>query len=264
MMTIRRREALDRALDRMSAADPAAPRPEVLDDVARLLQSARLLPGAMVRSVAPAVAEDHLATLRRDRARAFVVVPTARRRGLRAGAVALLAGAVLLLGAGGAVAASSNALPGDALYGVKRAVERISLAMHRDPVGRAALHLQLAKTRLDEIQALIDAGRDPGGDVGDFEAELSAAEEDALNALALGKDADALLAHVQEMITKHLQTLRNVLAAAPPQAQDAINHAIQNAQTARDKIRRGRIEHAPATRGKPSSPGKSGGSPGRQ
>src|SRR5438093_2730108 len=142
MMRNRRREALDRLLDRLVSDTPGAGgEPEATGDLAPLLHPARVARAALVHMTPDGVAAEHLDTLRDDRARNIVVMPPERPRGTRIKRVALVAVAGLLVLAGGAVAASANTLPGDAIYGVKRAVERISLAMHRDPVGRSALHL---------------------------------------------------------------------------------------------------------------------------
>lgn len=71
------------------------------------------------------------------------------------------AGLVVVLGASGAVAASHDALPGQALYGVKEVSERLVLAAPL-PAGVAVdRHLAFADRRLDEAGALVDAGRDP-------------------------------------------------------------------------------------------------------
>jgi hypothetical protein len=55
--------------------------------------------------------------------------------------------------------ASENAMPGDALYGVKRSTERAQLALASSDVGRGALYLSFAQTRLAEARLL-------GGDLG--------------------------------------------------------------------------------------------------
>jgi hypothetical protein len=112
--------------------------------------------------------------------------------------------------------------------------------MHRDPVGRAALQLRFANTRLDEVQALLAAGEDAGAAIEGLEDALEGAEEEALHAVALGRDADALLAHVQEMIAKHIAVLTDVLAKVPDQAKDAIQKAIDNAEKAKSKVQHGK------------------------
>jgi uncharacterized protein DUF5667 len=255
---------LDRLLDRLAAGEE----PEATGDLAPFLHPARVARAAFVRSVPAEVAREHLAELRADRARNVVAMPVVRRSPLtRLAAVAVLGVMVLVLGAGSAIAASSGALPGDPLYGVKRTVERVSLAMHRDPVGRAALHLQFADTRLHEVSALVLAGKDPDDLIDDLEAELNGAEHDALDAVALGLDAEALLAHVREMIAKHISVLNGVLGKVPDQAKDAIQHAIDNANKAQENVQHGRgqdNDRKPETPGKPTdTPAKKPSTPSR-
>jgi hypothetical protein len=81
---------------------------------------------------------------RRIRARGAIVI------GVAAGAMAV----------SGISAASENASPGDALYGVKRSTERAQLAMAGSDVTRGQLSLDFARTRLAEAAAM------PGGDSG--------------------------------------------------------------------------------------------------
>ncbi|GEC20801.1 hypothetical protein PHY01_30840 [Pseudonocardia hydrocarbonoxydans] len=54
--------------------------------------------------------------------------------------------------------ASRNALPGDALYGVKRVAENTGLAFTFDDTERAQRHLAIATTRLDEVEQLVQLG----------------------------------------------------------------------------------------------------------
>lgn len=251
------RNELDRLLDRLGADDePGAPQ-----TLTPLLHQARVARAMLAGSVPAPVAREHLATLRVDRVRNLVIEPHVRRRGLRLTAVSLVAGVALLLGANGAVAASASALPGDALYGVKRAVERVSLAMHRDAAGRAGLHLKFAATRVSEVEALVASGGVASEALDGLSASLAGAEEEASEALALGQDSGALLAHVQEMISKHIAVLTDVLAKVPDQAKGAIQQAIDNAQNAKAKAQQG---HDKPSTGKPTTPpGKGGNAPGQ-
>jgi hypothetical protein len=77
-------------------------------------------------------------TARRARARGAILV------GVAAGAVAL----------SGISAASENAVPGDALYGMKRSTERAQLALASSDISRGQLFLDFARTRLAEASAL--------------------------------------------------------------------------------------------------------------
>ena len=253
MMGSRRRSNdLDRLLDRLNAGEE----PEATGDLSPYLHPARVARASLSRTVGDGVARSHISALREDRARQIVLVPPAGRYRLRVVAAGLVAVIVLVLGAGSAIAASDDALPGDALYGLKRAVERISLAMHRDSAERAALHLRFAQRRLDEIQLLVAAGENPSGTVDAFDSELNAAEQDAEQAIALGGDAEALLAHVQAMIDKHLLVLGPLLDKVPEQARNSIQRAIDNARNADQKAQHGRTENGEkgGAHGKPTSP----------
>jgi len=66
----------------------------------------------------------------------------------------------LVIVAGGVVATSASALPGDPLYSVKRAVESARLSLASGAAGRDALAAQFEQERIREIGALLDAGRE--------------------------------------------------------------------------------------------------------
>lgn len=75
--------------------------------------------------------------------------------GLRRLAAVLVIALFLALGSGaGLVAASSNTLPGDPLYGIKRLWEAIILALSPLTGQQDVLWQQIAETRLDEIERL--------------------------------------------------------------------------------------------------------------
>ncbi|WP_407664377.1 DUF5667 domain-containing protein [Micromonospora parastrephiae] len=77
-------------------------------------------------------------TARRARARAAILV------GVAAGAIAV----------SGISAASEDAVPGDALYGMKRSTERAQLALASSDISRGQLFLDFARTRLGEAAKL--------------------------------------------------------------------------------------------------------------
>src|SRR3989337_1713397 len=75
----------------------------------------------------------------------------------------------------GVAGAAAGSLPGDRLYGVKRGLEEVSLALSRTSAGDAGLLLGFAERRLAEAEALIEIGRDddlPAALAG-YERELS-------------------------------------------------------------------------------------------
>ncbi|WP_200308528.1 DUF5667 domain-containing protein [Streptomyces adelaidensis] len=77
-------------------------------------------------------------------------------KGLAAGglSVGVAAGAF-----GGVAAASSDALPGDSLYGLKRGIEDVKLTLTDDSDDRGRLYLDQASTRLSEARRLMERGR---------------------------------------------------------------------------------------------------------
>ncbi|WP_405600707.1 DUF5667 domain-containing protein [Streptomyces sp. NBC_01410] len=59
----------------------------------------------------------------------------------------------------GVAAASSDALPGDSLYGLKRGMEDFKLGLADDDSDRGELYLDQASTRLSEARRLMERGR---------------------------------------------------------------------------------------------------------
>ncbi|MGW0845085.1 DUF5667 domain-containing protein [Streptomyces sp. NPDC002787] len=83
---------------------------------------------------------------------------------------------------GGVAAASSDALPGDSLYGLKRGIEDVKLTLADDSDDRGRLYLDQASTRLGEARRLME--RDRGGQldhesVGEIRRALSGMRHDA-------------------------------------------------------------------------------------
>jgi hypothetical protein len=71
----------------------------------------------------------------------------------------------------GISAASENASPGDALYGVKRSTERAQLAMAGSDVSRGQLSLDFARTRLAEAAAMPGSAAGFGGVLDDMDTD---------------------------------------------------------------------------------------------
>ncbi len=97
-------------------------------------------------------------------------------KGLTAGGltVSVAAGAF-----GGVAAASSDALPGDSLYGLKRGMEDISLGMTKGDADRGEAYLDQASTRLNEARRLMERGR-----AGELDHESLGAVRRALNGMS--------------------------------------------------------------------------------
>ncbi|MFG2312687.1 DUF5667 domain-containing protein [Streptomyces sp. NPDC048566] len=77
-------------------------------------------------------------------------------KGLAAGGLSIGVAAGAL---GGVAAASSDALPGDSLYGLKRGMEDIKLGLAHGDSDRGELYLDQASNRLSEARRLMERGR---------------------------------------------------------------------------------------------------------
>ncbi|WP_354641167.1 DUF5667 domain-containing protein [Kitasatospora camelliae] len=132
----------------------ALPEPE-LSVEARTVQRARLM-AAFEREWAGGKPAD----VPRQRGHRAARSVRRSRWGRRLAIGGLVAG-VAVGGFAGAAAASTDALPGDALYGVKRGLEGFQLDWAGSDSERGALLLKQASTRLDEAQSLLERG---GGD----------------------------------------------------------------------------------------------------
>lgn len=105
--------------------------------------------GIGVTAEPEAEAEAEVRRSGRQRSRTGLTAQRARARG--AIVVGVVAGAIAVSGMS---AASENAVPGDALYGVKRSTERAQLALASSDLSRGQLSLDFARTRLAEAKTV--------------------------------------------------------------------------------------------------------------
>ncbi len=136
----------------------------------------------------------------------------------------------LLFGSGALTAfASQNALPGDALYPVKTALEDARLALTSNHAAAARLALQLSERRVQELTALAQAGRfdDMQAAAQRLNAHLQTAAQ-SLEALARTNPTQANAVAV--LLTQAQQSEQQVIAslqdAAPVAARPALNQAV--------------------------------------
>ncbi|MBQ1026943.1 DUF5667 domain-containing protein [Micromonospora sp. C95] len=129
-------------------------------------------------------------TARRARARGAILI------GIAAGAVAV----------SGISAASEDAVPGDALYGMKRSTERAQLALTSSDISRGQLFLDFARTRLAEATTL-------GGSPGGYRTVLDDMDADTrqgvrlLTGAAVQRSDPAALAAVDAFLTDQRRSL---------------------------------------------------------
>ncbi|MFN8595417.1 MAG: DUF5666 domain-containing protein [Anaerolineae bacterium] len=147
-------ESLDQALARFPG-DAAELRPMLA--VATALPTFRQQPSEAQKLASREKFLSQAAALRKAAApRRTFLFGAAHRLASTLAALAL----IFVVLSGGAVAASGSALPGDPLYGLKRAVEDVRLALTLNSTARTDLQNTLEQTRVREANALLDAGRE--------------------------------------------------------------------------------------------------------
>lgn len=124
-------------------------------------------------------------------------------------AAAALLGSAVIGGAG--VLASGNSLPGDSLYALKQVAEQAELAATFDDADRGRRHLELAASRIDELERLL---REHPESVGDPEVYRSALRDFSANA-----DEGARLLLASTPPERRAQTEADLRAWAADQAQ---------------------------------------------
>lgn len=146
----------------LAAALSNRPRP-VMDAEKKTVQRAQL-----VAAMEQALADGSFATGRvpeqRSGSREAQRPAGLRRLGPRSKLSRRIAAGSLTVGVaagafGGVAAASSNALPGDTLYGLKRSMEDLKLDLAGGNASRGKVYLDMASTRMQEARRLMERGR---------------------------------------------------------------------------------------------------------
>jgi Domain of unknown function (DUF5667) len=152
--------------------------------------------------------------------------------------LAAVAAAVLLVG--GAVAASADSLPDSALYPLKGVVENVRGALAFSPSDKLAYHLDLARTRLTEAEAMIArhrldlAGQALSGlndQLNEAALVVQAAQQSdpALAASLENRLVQAIATHDQQLAGLQGQVTNPAAVAAITQARDRAAQALQTA-----------------------------------
>ena len=166
-----------------------------------------------------------------NRVAASQAAPRLGRRTILRPAYALAGLLLVLTLTFGATAAyaSEAALPGDALYGVKRGLEDVQLLLSTTAAGDSALVEHFADRRLDEIEALTGRGRWE-----DAERALQAYPEVVDELLAVSQ-ADAVDSQAARL-AHHLEVLLRVAEKTPAEAQPALLRALERADRGRQEV----------------------------
>jgi hypothetical protein len=139
--------------------------------------------------------------------------------------------ALILLSAAVTSTAARNALPGDALYGLKTGLEQAQLRFSATAAKQARFQLRLSELRLDEMKELLAESR-----YADIPETAAAFQEHIGAALELAKQVsgeDASLASelsvdINQMLALYAVTLGSLLENLPAEARAALESALQS------------------------------------
>ena len=150
--------------------------------------------------------------------------PSLARRVVTVGMAAVLA---VLAIAGGSVFASRDAVPGDALYGIKRAAEAAGGIFAGGEAARGQHDLDLAATRLDEIERMArDGATDPAAYASAFQEFGNATRAGTRQVLA-GADPDRSAGDLARWATQQTARLSALRASLPSTSQSDADDALR-------------------------------------
>lgn len=162
-------------------------------------------------------------------------------------------GLAATIAATGVGVGASRSLPGDTLYGLKRAVEDLQSRLAGGTLAEADAVLEHAGTRVDELLALVDQGAPIDrleGVLAELKAEVDAVTADLLEQARAGsRDAyDKLLDSARELQT----TLASVREQLPPDARDDLDATMQTLNSTLAQLRALPVPPLPGTSPKPT------------
>jgi Domain of unknown function (DUF5667) len=223
----KRAEEFAAAVD--GGADPAGLRPELADLVGVVSTLQR--EAASGEHLAPR--PEFTATLReRLMVEAVTSLPQdtvltlpTRRKGSRERRLALVASSLVIVGGtAGMAAAAQNALPGEALYPIKRGLEKAEAGLATSQTARAQDLLDAADSRLVEVQGLFDASDDlsrVSPTIDDFTTQALEASALLLDEFEETRDP-AIIDELNTFAAENLDLLQELAKTAPAEHQDEL------------------------------------------
>jgi uncharacterized protein DUF5667 len=132
----------------------------------------------------------------------------------------------LTAGTGGVVYAAKASNPGDPLHGVELAMEQAQFDLTPGLSRKVELRIAFAEERLNEAQATFSKNDVTNGIEAMNEYGMETSDIAQLIGSANGTDQVALTALVESALSTHEIVLNNLLTKVPPQAQAAIQRAL--------------------------------------
>jgi hypothetical protein len=235
-----RRERIEQLADLL---DGTRTEDEVRSDVRRLATLASTVHDEVELPVLDAEARDRIRTTvmagvytdlqEAESARTAPARPRTARRVVATGV------ASVLIGTGGVAVAAQEALPGDALYGIKQATESFRLAAAGDHTEQGRVELALARERLDEVTAAVTRGDVRDQDLIDTLArmdERSRSGSQILVQVAVRDDEAALLEEVATFTERQARGIVDVFDQLPVQVRPHAEDSLATLRAIRDQL----------------------------
>jgi hypothetical protein len=145
-------------------------------------------------------------------------------------AVALVAVLVLVMIGAGTVTASTGSLPGDTLYPVKTATEKVQGFFTFGSEAKANFHMKLAQGRLDEIKLLVKGNRSIPQSV---LAVMNTETDGAIEMLSRSKQVRReSLDRLMEMTSNQKTVLLELMGKVPSKAKLKLQEALERSEHA--------------------------------
>ena len=168
--------------------------------------------------------------------------PRGWARGRRRFATATATVAILMGGTAGMASAAQESLPGQALYPVKRGLEKAAVTFSGSPVDRGRELLTQASGRLDEVQGLMDAGAAERtqipGTLDTFNEQAREGAELLMSSYESTDDETAMVT-LRNFTASSMDTIEDLASEAPDQALTGLDDAavlMQEVDTAADEV----------------------------
>lgn len=161
--------------------------------------------------------------------------PRRRRRWMMGGGAVLVAAALV---ASATVSASASALPGDPLYGLKKAQEELNMRLAADDQARVLSMLQHADARLDETSRLIAQGRaeDAAATTQQYDQTIQRATSTYVITLDSDSSGGPSAAPMQNHLNLEEQRLEAILAQAPEPVRADLREALVTTQRGQELV----------------------------
>src|SRR5829696_2199666 len=214
---------------------------ELTDELVPLVEAADALRAELASyELDPEVADRHLARILEDSATVAVLPARGYANGWRRRMAAVVLAAALVLAP--ATMASAAALPGQAMYPLKLAIEQLRLASVRwSPVREAGQRIRIADERLEELDQIVNLGM--AAQVPDavraVDRAVMAATQAVQEAWMDGADVTKVAGELQAVKREQqaqLTTLLQRLPATPASIRTAIATAVEESKAPSQQV----------------------------